>query len=485
MVCRAKEVVRFIFECSRAMEESVAQLEPGKTENRDEALVRGKQLMRGNSLVVRFCMYGFLKNLKFFEPFLVAVLLKWNLTLTTVGALISVEKVTCYVMEIPSGYLSDRWGARKTLCSCFVLYIISFVLYYFGQVNTAVLVCASFFYGLAEAMRSGAHKAMVFKWLERHDLLPLKSFLNGKTRSFSLLGSATAAIGGIFLKIYLEADKTIFLCSIPPYLIDLLVVASYPAYMDEGKTSGAKKKKSKARGICNDARALLTVLKKPGPRRALAASAAVGIMHRLFKDFIQPLVLQNGPILAATFGDIPVSNSSATVQGGEGDGSVPETVEAVILGSFYCLFYLFAAPATRNAYRLPQLLCPKGTTELEKRTMDGLLDAYSLVLLLVGLFLVLSAPVAGPILYIPVYVIYNFHKPLSHAAISDVAGKDLRATVFSANAALETLMVGILAPLLGFLADQLSLSTAFFVFPAVSIVLNRIFFAEWSLSTKR
>ena len=117
------------------MEESVAQLEPGKTENRDEALVRGKQLMRGNSLVVRFCMYGFLKNLKFFEPFLVAVLLKWNLTLTTVGALISVEKVTCYVMEIPSGYLSDRWGARKTLCSCFVLYIISFVLYYFGQLT--------------------------------------------------------------------------------------------------------------------------------------------------------------------------------------------------------------------------------------------------------------------------------------------------------------------------------------------------------------
>ena len=127
--------------------------------------------MRGNTLVYRFCAYGFLKNLKFFEPFLVTVLLKWGLSLTLVGALISVEKVTAYVMELPSGYLSDRWGARKTLCACFVLYICSFLCYYFGQVHFAFLVLASFFFGIAEAARSGAHKSMVFLWLEKHDLL--------------------------------------------------------------------------------------------------------------------------------------------------------------------------------------------------------------------------------------------------------------------------------------------------------------------------
>ena len=69
--------------------------------------------------------------------------------------------------------------------------------------------------GLADAVRSGAHKSMVFLWLEKHDLLTLKSYLNGKTRSFSLLGSAVAATGGIFFSLYLDADRTIFLCSIP------------------------------------------------------------------------------------------------------------------------------------------------------------------------------------------------------------------------------------------------------------------------------
>ena len=122
----------------------------------EDDLERGRALMRGNTLVYRFCLYGLLKNLKFFEPFLVTVLLKWGYSLTVIGALMSVEKVTCYIMELPSGYISDRWGARKTLCSCFVLYICSFLCYYFGQMHIAFLVFASFFYGVAEAARSGA-----------------------------------------------------------------------------------------------------------------------------------------------------------------------------------------------------------------------------------------------------------------------------------------------------------------------------------------
>ena len=66
------------------------------------------------------------------------------------------------------------------------------------------------------------------------------------------------------------------------------------------------------------------------------------------------------------------------VQGQNGDNTIgqkglSEMVETITLGTFYCMFYLFAAPATRNAYKLPKLLCPKSTTEVEKRTMDGLM----------------------------------------------------------------------------------------------------------------
>mgnify|MGYP006148338919 FL=1 len=41
----------------------------------DAEMARGQELMRGNTLIYRFCLYGFLKNLKFFEPFIITVLL--------------------------------------------------------------------------------------------------------------------------------------------------------------------------------------------------------------------------------------------------------------------------------------------------------------------------------------------------------------------------------------------------------------------------
>ena len=465
-------------------------------------LARGRALFRGNTLVYRFCAYGFLKNLKFFEPFLVTVLVKWGLSLTLVGALISIEKVTCYAFELPSGYVADRSGPRKTLCMCFLLYILSFLCYYFGQVHFAMLVLASFFYGVAEAARSGAHKSMVFLWLEKHDLLSLKAYLNGRTRSFSLLGSAVAAVGGIFFTLYLDADRTIFLCSIPAYVLDLALVWSYPSYMDtQGVVSekkGKKKKKKKgSQGLCADLRALWQATKNPSSRRAVFATASMGIMHRIFKDFVQPLVMQNSETLLGTFAPgqsvaptvsaqnvdnasstSPVSGSAAHAQSAASDSAVSE---AIILGVFYCIFYLISSPASRNAWRLPLVLC-KRRDHPGKRTMDAIMDAYTLALIITGVALSLAVPAIGPFMYTINYVLYNFHKPLSADAISDVAGKRLRATVLSADAALQTLSVAILAPVAGYIADNVSLAATFLIFAGVSVVVNRLCVAEFSLA---
>ena len=444
-------------------------------------------------------MYSLFFSYQTKEPFLITVLLKWGLSLTTIGLLISVEKITTYTFELPSGYLSDRCGARTTLCSCFILYIISFVCYYFGQVHIVLLILASFFYGLAEAMRSGAHKSMVFLWLEKHNLEAMKSYLNGKTRSFSLLGSAVAAIGGIFFSLYLDADRSIFLCSIPAYMLDLLVVYSYPSYMNTTtirttttttddvtkKKKKKQKKSSKSSGFCEDMRALATVMKSPGPRRVVLTTAATGVFHRVFKDFIQPLVLQNKKLIVSTFGSELQSivnttvaldlNTTATAPSSHIQKDM-ETTQQIILGLSYCIFYLVSSPASQNAYR-----CPKLCGKKEKNCMDFILDGYASSLFIVAWSLYLTTPIVALFVYIVLYVLYNISKPLSASAISDVAGKRLRATVFSADAALQTILTAGLAPLAGYMVDNLSLEVMFLTFAVVLMVLNRFCIAEVSL----
>ena len=98
-------------------------------------------------------------------------------------------------------------------------------------------------YGLGEAMRSGTHKAMVLLWLQRNDLMRCKSYLYGRTRSWSLIGSGVSAVLSIFIMLLVQSQdqqENIFIFSVLPYIADLVMVASYPSYMDFDEAKQAK-----------------------------------------------------------------------------------------------------------------------------------------------------------------------------------------------------------------------------------------------------
>jgi hypothetical protein len=439
--------------------------------------------MSGNTLIWRMCLYGFLKNLKFFEPFIVTVLLAWGVSLFRVGCLISVEKAVAYTCGLPMGYLADRLGLRKTLCSCFFAYIAAFILYYNGQRGFPILIAAAACYGLGEALRSGVHKAIVFKWLETHDLLKLKSYLNGRTRSFSLLGSATSSIAAIFIALYVKEGRSIFLFSIVPYLLDALVIWSYPAYLDgaepvaspprvgstevaAGGDSEVQLKKTKVqtkaeRSIGADAGALCAVLTNGPACRALLSATSFGSVHRLLKDYIQPVILVGGLRVAAELGAQAWGAHRARI---------------VILGVAYGAFYLASTPASRSAYLVAKHCCR------EKWSMDALVEVYAGVLLACAAALHYELYALVIALYVALYVAYNLFKPISASAVSDLAGKELRASLFSADALLQTACVAALAPILGHIADAHSLTAVFTCVGGGLLVVNHVFLAESSVA---
>ena len=61
----------------------------------------------------KFCMYGFLKNLRFFEPFLLLILLGKGLSYLEIGTLYAAREISINIMEIPSGLLADTVGRRQ------------------------------------------------------------------------------------------------------------------------------------------------------------------------------------------------------------------------------------------------------------------------------------------------------------------------------------------------------------------------------------
>jgi MFS family permease len=84
-----------------------------------------------DQMLLRFSAYGFLKNLRFFEPFILLILRTYGLTYFQIGVLYSVRDIAVNLLEIPTGVLADSIGRRKAMVSAFLSYILSFLLLYF------------------------------------------------------------------------------------------------------------------------------------------------------------------------------------------------------------------------------------------------------------------------------------------------------------------------------------------------------------------
>ena len=77
---------------------------------------------------VKFSSYGFLKNLKLFEPFLILFLLEKNMTFTLIGTLYAYREIMTNLLEVPTGIIADAFGRRRTMVQSFLAYIISFLI---------------------------------------------------------------------------------------------------------------------------------------------------------------------------------------------------------------------------------------------------------------------------------------------------------------------------------------------------------------------
>ena len=118
-----------------------------------------------NRQYYKFCMYGFLKNLRFFDAFFILFLVEKGITFTQIGMLYAVREVVTNLFELPSGILADSFGRKRALSASFILYISSFTLFYLFQ-NFWFFLIAFMLFGLAEAFRSGTHKGMIMDYLK-------------------------------------------------------------------------------------------------------------------------------------------------------------------------------------------------------------------------------------------------------------------------------------------------------------------------------
>jgi MFS family permease len=141
----------------------------------------------------KFSLYGFLKNLRFFDPFILLIFRSYGLSFLQIGLLYSIRDVAANILEIPTGVIADSFGRRRAMVSAFIAYIGSFVMFYFLK-DFLFLALAMVLFAFGEAFRTGTHKALILEYLKIQGISNLKVAYYGLTRSASQFGSAINAL---------------------------------------------------------------------------------------------------------------------------------------------------------------------------------------------------------------------------------------------------------------------------------------------------
>ena len=138
--------------------------------------------VKKNLQYYKFCLYGFFKNLRFFDAFLILFFLEQGLSYIEIGVLYSVKEIVLAIAEIPSGIIADALGRKRILIFSFVTYIGSFIIFYFAD-GYLLFFSAMLVFNIANAFRTGIHKAMIYQYLNTNNIGEQKIKYYGHTQS--------------------------------------------------------------------------------------------------------------------------------------------------------------------------------------------------------------------------------------------------------------------------------------------------------------
>lgn len=377
-------------------------------------------------MLFRFCLYGFLKNQRYFEPFLLLAFLDKGLSYLAIGWLIAIRSAMVHLLEIPSGAAADLFGRRRAMVLAFAVYLASFIAFSAAETFWP-LAAAMALFGVGEAFRTGSHKALIFAWLKQEGRADEKTRVYGLTRAWSKYGSAVSALIAAAL-VYLSADYTyVFIGSTVPCALSIVNLLGYPSRIDprpDHPTTLRSVQQHMAAG-------LKEAMKHPRLRRCLGESMTFNGVFFAAKDYLQPAL-----VVAA-----------ALWLGSLREAMDPAQQTAVLSGPIYFLLFLAAGIASRNAFRLTK---HAGSDEEASRWLW-----VGLSLALISMTTADYFGIRGAVLiaFVALYVLQNLWKPILTSRIYAAVDERQGATILSIESQAHRLVTMALAPLLGWIID--------------------------------
>ena len=392
----------------------------------------------------RFALYGFLKNLKFYEPFIILYFLSVGITYAMIGVLVSVRMLSTTILELPTGICADAFGRRKSMVMSFLSYIASFSLFFVFR-DFYIFAVAMVLYALGDAFRTGTHKAMILEYLRINGMQDRKVEYYGHTRAASQSGSAINAIIAAAIVFYTGNYALIFLVAMIPYAVDILNVGTYPPELD----GISKRNKGMGRQLRDTVTAFAGIFRNIKALKGIINSSIFDGSFEVSSNYLQP-ILKSFAVSLPLF--LFMSGAERT---------------AAAVGATYFFIYVLTALASKNSDKVVKKI---GKLPL---AINATFAGGAFIILAAGIFTLAgkqknSAIVLVSIaLFVALYFIKNIRRPMNVGYISEQISHRTMASGLSAESLIKTLVAAALAPLVGWLADLYGIGVALAVLGAL------------------
>ena len=392
----------------------------------------------------KFSAYGFLKNLRFFDAFFILFLVDKGLSYSQIGLLYAVREITINIFELPSGIIADTYGRKTALAYSFLAYILSFIVFYFSG-KFFFFLAAFVLFGIADAFRSGTHKGMIMDYLKLNGWEKFKINYYGHTRSWSQTGSALSSLAGGLI-VFISANySSVFIYSVVPYLLNLLLIISYP---NELNSSIKKKSKNEGHGFLTAVKMFFRTVKQPRLLKLIYTSANHTAYLKAVKDYIQPVMMHVALM-------IPVFMSMEK-----------DKKTGIFIGVFYFIIYILTSKASQ--------LSAVFTDRYKHRVANITLFIGFTSGILAGVFWIKELWVPALITFAGIYIAENIRKPALTGFVADNTPNEILTSVISAQSLLKTVLTSVMALAFGVIAQYSGIGAALFSVSLMLLIISVI-----------
>ncbi len=358
-----------------------------------------------------------------------------GLSFTAIGILVGIREIGVNLMEIPSGAIADVWGRKRSLMFSLLCYIVSFCVFGFAQ-DMWLFIPAMILYGAGEAFRTGTHKAMLFAWLTENGLQAEKKRIYGVTRSWGKIGAAFSLLPASALVFYSGDYALVFYLSTIPFALNALNIASYPSYLN-----ASSNKPCTITGIVSTSfESFRSTWQVPVLRSVILECMCYETLFKLAKDYVQPAI----KIFAL---------SLPFFVGMEATGR-----SAVCIAVVYFFMELMSAYASRKSGTLVDYY---GEGMAAKLIWSAECLFFSLAV--VGVFTGMTWLTL--LVLVAILIKQNLWKPILVCRCSEVCEDKHMATVLSIQSQAKSVLLAIVAPLLGWAVDSFHGEGAYALLP--------------------